>query len=135
MSFKTLREPFPVLKSHVNAVVPDTAKWEQSAAYRLDRHPGVRAFVKNAALGFAIPYLHDGEHRDYLPDFIVRLAGAEERYLVLETKGYDPLEKVKTQAAERWARAVNADGGFGVWRYATVSDMSKVGDMINRAVS
>ena len=61
--------------SHVDAVVPDTARWEQSAAYRLDRHPGVRSFVENAGLGFAVPYLHNGEHRDYLPDFIVRLAG------------------------------------------------------------
>ena len=135
VSFKTLREPFPVLKSHVNAVVPDTARWEQSAAYRLDRHPGVRAFVKNAGLGFAVPYLHNGEHHDYLPDFIVRLAGAGERYLVLETKGYDPLEQVKTQAAERWARAVNADGGFGLWRYAVVSDMGKVGEAIDSAAS
>ena len=70
------------------------------------------AFVKNAGLGFAIPYLHNGEHHEYLPDFIVRLAGEGERCLILETKGHDPFEKEKTQAARRWVRAVNADGGF-----------------------
>ena len=132
IDFETRREPYPVVKSHINAVVPDTAKWEQSAAYRLDTHDLVQSFVKNAGLGFAIPYLHNGEHHEYLPDFIVRLAGGGERYLILETKGYDPLQEVKTQAAERWVRAVNAGGGFGSWEYAVVSEMSKVGDAVRR---
>lgn len=92
----------------------------------------MHSFVKNAGLGFAIPYLHNGEHHEYLPDFIVRLAGGGERYLILETKGYDPLQDVKTQAAERWVRAVNAGGGFGSWQYAVVSEMSKVGDAVGR---
>jgi type III restriction enzyme len=34
-------------------VVQDS-KWEQSAAYHLDTHPRVVAFVKNQGLGFAI---------------------------------------------------------------------------------
>lgn len=92
------------------------SKWEQSAAYHLDGHPRVAAFVKNQGLGFAIPYLHaDGDH-DYVPDFIVRLDNGV--HLILETKGHDALEHVKVQAAERWVRAVNADGSFGEWRYA-----------------
>ncbi len=132
VDFETRREPYPVVKSHVNAVVPDTAKWEQSAAYRLDTHERVHSFVKNAALGFAIPYLHNGQHHEYLPDFIVRLTGDAERYLILETKGYDPLEEVKSQAAQRWVRAVNANGGFGTWDYAMVSDMGKVGEAVSR---
>ena len=133
VDFETRREPYPVMKSHVNAVVPDTAKWEQSAAYRLDTHDGVHSFVKNAGLGFAIPYLHNGEPHEYLPDFIVRLTGNEARYLILETKGYDPLAKVKSQAAHRWIRAVNADGSYGTWDYALVSDMSRVGEAVNQA--
>ena len=36
--FETRREPYPVMKSHVNAVVPDTARWEQSASL-LPGHP------------------------------------------------------------------------------------------------
>ena len=105
VDFETRREPYPVVKSHVNAVVPDPEKWEQTAAYRLDIHDLVHSFVKNAGLGFAIPYLHNGEHHEYLPDFLVRLADDEDRYLILETKGYDPLQDVKTQAAQRWVRA------------------------------
>ena len=31
-------------------------------------------------------------------------------FLILETRGYDELEEVKRQAAERWVTAVNADG-------------------------
>ena len=133
VDFETRREPYPVLKSHVNAVVPDTARWEQSAAWRLDTHEQVRSFVKNANLGFAIPYLHNGRHHEYLPDFIVRLAGDEARYLILEIKGYDPLKDVKSQAAERWVRAVNADGGFGIWNYAVVSEVGNVGEVVGRA--
>ena len=132
VDFETRREPYPVVKSHVNAVVPDTAKWEQAAACRLDTNDSVHSFAKNAGLGFAIPYLHNGEYHEYLPDFIVRLARDEERYLILETKGYDPLKDVKTQAACRWIRAVNADGGFGFWAYALVSDMNKIGETIDQ---
>ena len=125
----------PVLKSHVNAVVPDTAKWEQSAAYRLDTHELVHSFVKNAGLGFAIPYLHNGEQHEYVPDFIVRLTGDAARYLILETKGYDPVAGVKSQAAQRWVQAVNADGGFGLWSYTLVSDTGKVGEAVDGAVA
>ncbi len=135
VDFDTRQEPYPVVKSHINAVVPDTAKWEQMAAYRLDKHDHVQAFVKNAGLGFAIPYFHNGEHHEYLPDFIIRLTGDRERYLILETKGYDPLEEVKAQAANRWVRAVNTDAGFGTWDYAVVSDMSKVGDEVDRSAA
>lgn len=130
VDFETRREPYPVVKSHINAVVPDTAKWEQSAAYRLDTNDLVYSFVKNAGLGFAIPYLHNGEHHEDVPDFIVRMVDDEERYLILETKGYDPLGDVKAQAAQRWVRAVNAVGDFGNWDYVVVSDMSKVEDAV-----
>src|SRR6266566_1011574 len=57
------------------------------------------AFVKNAGLGFAIPYLHNGEPHDFEPDFIVRLNDSSNRHLIIETKGYDPLAEVKQQAA------------------------------------
>lgn len=33
----------------------------------------VHSFVKNAGLGFAVPYLHNGQMHDYMPDFIIRL--------------------------------------------------------------
>ena len=72
--------------------------WEQSATYFIDTDPATVAFVKNAGLGFAIPYLDNGQQHEYLPDFIVRLKPSLDvpRYLILETKGFDPKEEVKT---------------------------------------
>jgi type III restriction enzyme len=134
VSFWTSREDVcEANKSHVNYIVPDTQRWEQSAAFYIDRHPAVRAFVKNAGLGFAIPYLHNGEQHDYVPDFIIRLIGDAERYLILETKGYDPLENVKRAAAERWAKAVTADGKFGTWAYAVARRPDDVGARIDQS--
>jgi len=66
---------------------------------------------------FAIPYVHNGQAHDYVPDFIVRLKAEPPVYVILETKGFDPLEEVKTAAAKRWVAAVNADGSYGRWRY------------------
>jgi type III restriction enzyme len=106
--------------------VPDTAKWEQAAAYYIDRHPAVDSFVKNAGLGFAIPYLHNGQMHDYVPDFIIRLKTDPPLHLILETKGYDPLEGVKAAAAERWVAAVNAEGSFGRWAYGIVRKPTEV---------
>ncbi|MGA8781109.1 MAG: hypothetical protein WB567_10220 [Terracidiphilus sp.] len=86
----------------------------------------LRDFVKNAGLGFAIPYLHNGQMHDYEPDFIVRMKGEAPLNIILETKGYDPLKDVKRQAAERWVAAVNADGRFGYWRYLLIEQISKI---------
>src|SRR5205823_4629416 len=120
---REVREP---AKSHLNYIVADTRKWEQSAAFYLDTHPNVIAFVKNSGLGFAIPYFHNGQMHDYVPDFLVRLKGGGPSHLILETKGFDPLEEVKRHAAERWVAAVNADGNFGRWSYALVRNPSEV---------
>jgi hypothetical protein len=70
----------------------------------------VEAFVKNAGLGFAIPYLHNGQVHDYVPDFIIRVQSQAVSHLILEIKGHDLLEEVKRAAAERWITAVNAGG-------------------------
>jgi type III restriction enzyme len=135
VDFWTSREVREVERSHVNYVVADTARWEQSAAYVLDTHPLVEAFVKNAGLGFAIPYLHNGQAHDYLPDFIVRLRSERPVQLVLETKGYDPLAEVKAAAAQRWVSAVNADGTSGHWAYAMVRQVGDIGGLLQRLPS
>ena len=83
-------------------------------------------------LGFAIPYVHNGEDHDYVPDFIVRLAGPERLHLVLETKGYDPLKEVKAAAAERWVQAVHAEGTKGRWAYTMVAHPTEVPAAIER---
>ena len=126
VDFWTSRAVREVIRSHVNYVVADTQKWEQSAAYYIDTHAAVEAFAKNAGLGFAIPYLHNGQMHDYMPDFIIRLKTTPPTCLILETKGFDPLDEVKRGAAERWVNAVNADGTYGIWRYALVKGPTEV---------
>lgn len=120
VDFWTTKDVREVQHSHVNYVVADTLKWEQSAACILDRHPRVEAFVKNAGLGFAIPYLDNGQPREYVPDFLIRLKGDSPTHLILEVKGYDPLEEVKHAAAHRWISAVNAEGSHDCWKYLLV---------------
>jgi len=132
VDFWTSRDVREVVHSHLNYVVADTKKWEQSAAYYIDRHSAVDAFVKNAGLGFAIPYFYNGQMHDYVPDFIARLKSKRQRYLILETKGYDPLEDVKRAAAERWVAAVNADGKYKQWQYEVVKKVEDINQIINR---
>jgi type III restriction enzyme len=124
--------------SHVNYVVADTAAWEQQAAFYIDHHPSVIAFVKNAGLGFTVPYMYNGEMHDYVPDFIVRMNVANasgQVNLVLETKGYDPLRDVKEAAAVRWVNAVNADGGFGDWEFRMANSVSDVSYILGEIAS
>lgn len=131
----TSREVREVIKSHVNFVIADTQKWEQSAAYYIDNHEGVEAFVKNAGLGFAIPYLYNGQTHDYMPDFIIRLNSKPLSHLILETKGYDQLEEVKRAAAARWVAAVNAEGTYGQWQYAVAKRVADINVIISQVIS
>jgi len=67
-----------------------------------------------------------------LPDFIIRFANDPHRHLILETKGFDELEDVKRAAADRWIRAVNAEGSFGVWEYGVAKKVSEVPQLISK---
>ena len=130
VDFMTRRQPVPVLKSHVNAVLPDTQKWEQQAAYFIDTHPRVVAFVKNAGLGLGIPYSHNGQRHEYIPDFVIRRDDGWN--LIVETKGFDPLADVKARAAQRWSAAVNQDGRYGRWAFEMVRHPADVVRAIDR---
>ncbi|MBS1851226.1 MAG: DEAD/DEAH box helicase family protein [Acidobacteria bacterium] len=133
VDYWTSREAFEIMRSHVNYVVPDTKRWEQSAAYYIDKHPSVVSFVKNAGLGFAIPYLHNGQPHDYMPDFVIRLKSESPVHMILETKGYDPLEEVKREAAERWVAAVNAEGSYGRWLYRLTKKTTDISALLSAA--
>jgi type III restriction enzyme len=130
----TSREVREIRRSHLNYIVADTKRWEQSASYYLDTSDLVKSFAKNAGLGFAIPYLHNGQMHDYVPDFLVRLNTEQERYLILETKGYDPLERIKKAAAERWVSAVNVDGKFGQWVYRLAKAPTEIPGILSELV-
>ena len=69
---------------------------------------------------------------DYVPDFIVRLNVSGLYHLILEIKGYDPLEEVKLAAAKRWVDAVNADGTYGHWHYAIAKKVSDIPSIIEK---
>lgn len=131
VDFWTSREVRAVVKSHVNYVVADTKQWEQSAAYLIDTNDLVETFVKNAGLGFAIPYFHNGEAHDYLPDFIIRLKTEPPVHLIIEVKGYDERAEVKAQAAQKWVDAVNADRTYGRWTYVVAKKPSDVKNLIS----
>lgn len=133
VDYWTSKDVREVIHSHVNYAVLDTLVWEQAAAFHIDRHKMTDAFVKNAGLGFFIPYLHNGQRHDYTPDFIVRLKDEQRTHLILETKGWDPLAEVKIAAANRWVAAVNADGSFGVWRYEIARKVDEVRAILDAA--
>jgi len=133
VSFWTSRDVRAVNRSHLNYVVADTGKWEQTTAYYIDTHGTVDAFAKNAQLGFAIPYIHNGQSHDYIPDFIIRLKDAQATHLILEIKGFDPLEQVKASAARRWVDAVNAGRHYGSWDYVICRKPTEVRKAIDDA--
>lgn len=88
--------------------------------------------MKNAGLGFAIPYLHNGQMHDYMPDFIVRMKVEPRIHVIVETKGYDPLADIKSAAADRWVKAVNAEGSYGQWAYGMARKTTEVVGILNR---
>ena len=135
VDYFTSKPVYPVTKSHVNVVVADTKQWEQSAAYQIDKHPSVVSFVKNAGLGFGIPYAHNDRSPDYQPDFIIRMkTKMRELHVIFEVKGFDELEEFKKAAAQRWVDAVNAEGSYGVWAYRIAKDVSAVTDILDAIV-
>jgi len=130
VDFYSTKPIYPVEKCHLNAMVADTAKWEQSAAFALDAHPGVVRWVKNDHLGFTVIYRNNGIPANYLPDFIAVLDNGVQ--LIIEVKGQpDDAADVKAKAAQRWVNAVNEIGTWGKWAYAVVTDPQKLGRVID----
>ncbi|MDA3921163.1 MAG: hypothetical protein PF501_10860 [Salinisphaera sp.] len=94
VDFYSTKPIYSAEKCHLNTMVADTKKWEQSAAFALDAHPGVARWVKNDHLGFVIPYRKRNIQARYFPDFIVVLDSGLQ--LIVEVKGqYDDDADVK----------------------------------------
>ncbi len=136
VDFDTIRAVYPTALSHVSHVVADTDSWEQKLAQSLEDMEEVVSYVKNQNLGFTIPYTFNGEEKNYLPDFIVRLKiptlkkGGEGGFsenilnLIIEVTGEkkkDKEAKVAT-AKDLWVPAVNNHGGFGIWAFLEITD-------------
>ena len=130
VDFHTTKPIYPVTNCHLNVMVADTQKWEQSAAFLLDSHPGVVRWVKNDRLGFFIPYRNRGVPARYIPDFIaVTDKGLN---VVVEIKGQvTDSADAKAKAAERWVAAVNRLGQYGEWHYLMVTDPGRMAAEIN----
>jgi type III restriction enzyme len=62
----------------------------------------------------------------------MRLKTEPEIHLIIETKGYDEREEIKTAAAKRWVDAVNADGTYGNWAYAVAKRPTDVIEIISK---
>ena len=133
-------------KCHISHVVADTESWEQKLAHSLEQMEQVKAYVKNQSLGFFIPYQMNGEEKNYIPDFIVRIddghgtpdyadttPGDEKRLrtgkddllnLIVEVTGEKRADKEIKVATARdlWVPAVNNHGGFGRWKFLEIRD-------------
>lgn len=130
VDFHTTKPIQPATHCHLNAMVADTQKWEQTAAFLLDTHPGVRKWVKNERLGLSIPYRRNGLPARYIPDFIV--VTDTDQNVIVEIKGQvTDNADVKAKAAERWAKAVTRLGQHGSWHYLLVTDPGRVGEKLN----
>lgn len=114
-------------KCHISHVVADTGSWEQKMAESLEDMDEVKAYVKNHNLRFTIPYVLNGEQRQYIPDFIARIDdghGDDLLNLIVEVSGEAKKEKAQKVDTARtlWIPAVNNHGGLGRWQYIEISD-------------
>jgi len=107
----TTRPVFATTKSHVNYVVADTESWEQICAKTLEELDVVRSYVKDAFLGFTIPYAAGGKEDNlYYPDFIARCERPDGSMLnlIIEITGMNKDKAAKKDyVMNRWLPAVN----------------------------
>lgn len=129
----TVKPAYPTKKSHVNLVVADTDSWEQIAAKTFERLDAIESYVKNAFLGFEIPYVDkQGAERRYQPDYLlrVRTPGGERFNLIVEVTGFakDKAEK-RYFVQQRWLPAVNAQRdrlGLLAWHFVEITDIERI---------
>lgn len=137
----TVKPVYPTKKSHVNLVVADTDSWEQIAAKTFERLDAIESYVKNAFLGFEIPYVDkQGAERRYQPDYLlrVRTPGGEHFNLIVEVTGFakDKAEK-RYFVQQRWLPAVNAQRerlGLLAWHFIEIVDIERVKERLEEAI-
>ncbi len=129
VDFKTVQPCFSTQHSHINLVAADTARWEQSSAFRLEQatlRGVVKFYARNDQLGLTIPYEFYGVSHAYEPDYVVRLRN--DKTLVLEIKGMEgEQDRAKHEAARRWVSAVNNWGELGQWEFHVAKDPQMLG--------
>ena len=102
--------------------------------------PEVVSYVKNQGLGFSIPYVLEGNQKNYLPDFIAKIDDLCDSTnllnLVVEVSGERKKEKAAkvSTATNLWIPAVNNHGGFGRWEFIEISDPWEAKDLIRKTL-
>ncbi len=119
-------------RCHVNWAVCDS-DWEAEFCRVVEKHPRVRAYVKNQGLGLEVPYRMGGVSRRYLPDFILQVDDGcvddegqpDYLHLVVEIKGYrgEDAKVKKTTMETYWVPGVNRLGSFGRWAFAEFTNV------------
>ncbi|AGA34931.1 Type III restriction-modification enzyme, helicase subunit [Thioalkalivibrio nitratireducens DSM 14787] len=117
-------------RSQISHVVYDST-WEKVVADICEQDPQIHAWAKNDHLGFRIRYLWNGSSRNFVPDYLIRLANG--KTLVLEVKGTDSEQnRAKRAALREWTDTVNQHGGFGEWCSDVVFDPAQTRDTLYR---
>lgn len=118
----------PTQRSQISHVVHDSV-WEKAVAEICEKQPTITAWAKNDHLEFVVRYLWRGSSRNFVPDYLIRLANG--KTLVLEVKGQDSEQnRAKRAAMDTWVKAVNEQGGFGQWCFDTVFEPAKTRDVV-----
>lgn len=138
----TSRHVYATKHSHVNYVVADTESWEQIAAKTLEElaEKGyVKSYVKNAFLGFSIPYISQGKDKNYFPDFLVRCKNGRGNVsnLIIEITGMNQDKQDKKWYVENcWLPAVNnvrERYGYDEWQFIEIAN--DIRDIKNQLVA
>jgi type III restriction enzyme len=124
-------------RCHINWVVCDS-DWEAEFCRVAERHPRVRAYVKNQGLGLEIPYLYKGLPRQYMPDFIVQIDDGRPDWLnlVVEIKGLrgeDAKDKANT-ISTYWVPGVNQLQTFGRWAFTEFTAVFEIESEFNKLI-
>ncbi|MBW2341842.1 MAG: DEAD/DEAH box helicase family protein [Deltaproteobacteria bacterium] len=130
VDFDTTRSTYRTApdRCHISHVVADTGSWEQKMSQTLEEMEEVFAYAKNHNVGFNIPYTIDGQEKNYIPDFLVRLDdghGKEDLLnLIIEVTGERKKDKKEKVAIAKllWVPAVNNHSGFGRWAFLEIYD-------------
>jgi SOS-response transcriptional repressor LexA len=103
--------------------VPCHTDLEASFARLLDVANDVIRYVKNEYFGFSLTYYEHNRPRQYFPDFIVLVRGADGRevWWLAETKGeIRSNTALKREAANLWCEKMTSAGSHGTWRHLFV---------------
>lgn len=128
---KTERWETAADRCHINWVILDS-DWEAEFCRVAEKHPKVKAYVKNHSLGLDVPYRYGSETRKYLPDFIVRVddgRGEDDLLnLIVEIKGYrrEDAKDKKATMETYWVPGINNLKSFGRWAFAEFTEVYQI---------